>query len=105
MGDISDYYRNHSEEYIQQLKETEHVHVTKNGDEIPVSLLEDSHLINIINYINRRSKEGVTIRSGGGTDPDDFWYDEKVYYGKQAKRLLKYQVYKKEAKRRNLTIC
>jgi hypothetical protein len=50
--------------------------ITKDGKVIELSKLEDSHLLNILKYIERTAKrlDGEVIM-GGGHDPDDMWYE------------------------------
>jgi hypothetical protein len=77
-------------------------HTTKKGEKIELEDLEDSHLNNIINWIERKAKEGFVIRMGGGSCSDDFWYEEKTYKGKKALKYLRYKKYVKEQERRKL---
>lgn len=73
----------------------------KNGEQIEISKMTDTHLINTIKMIERNAKNGIEI--GGGNDPDDFWYD--VLYGKEAlDYIVEYKYLKKELKKRNLKI-
>jgi hypothetical protein len=72
------------------------IHQTKDGKRIKLSDLELNHLKNIIKRIERKAEEGVKVQIGGGSSPDDFWYDEETYYGEDAKKVLKYYDYKKE---------
>lgn len=58
--------------------------------------MKTSHLENILRMIERMSINGYTVRSGGGSCADDFWYDEVTYYGNDAKRELNYEHYKSE---------
>lgn len=76
------------------------MHVTKNGDAIALSKLEDGHLQNIINLLQRKAKEGVKVRYGGGTTADDIWYDEDMLYGEEALKHLHHGEYVAEKKRR-----
>lgn len=76
------------------------IHTTKQGAKIPISQLETNHLTNIIAHIERRAHEGVTVRSGGGTQPDDMWYDEDTLYGEDVLRYLNYYAYKSELSKR-----
>jgi hypothetical protein len=75
-------------------------HKTKDGKKIKLADLELSHLENIIKWIERKAKEGLTRREGGGSTAEDMWCDETTYYGKEAKRLLKFSEYKSELERR-----
>lgn len=49
--------------------------VTKDGDELFLEEMEYSHLVNCKNLLER--SERTVIRSGGGTCPEDFWWDEE----------------------------
>ena len=75
-------------------------HTTKEGNKIKLSDLELYHLKNIIRWIERKSAEGVTFRSGGGTCAEDMWYDEDTYYGEEALKKLNYYDYKAELGKR-----
>ena len=75
-------------------------HRTKDGRKIKLANLETSHLENIIKWIERKSKEGLTVRMGGGSTAEDIWYYEKTYYGEDAKRQLNFSDYKAELERR-----
>lgn len=79
-------------------------HITKDGKSIKLKDLSDNHLNNIINLIKRRAKGGITLGTGGGVDLNDMWYEEKILYGKEAKKMLKYKKYVKERKRRTKLI-
>ena len=81
------------------------MHTTKNGDQIALSKLEDSHLQNIINFLQRKAKEGVKVRYGGGTTADDIWYDEDMLYGEEALKHLHYGEYVAEQKRRRTMLA
>jgi len=77
-------------------------HTDKEGNETELKDLKLSHLINIINFIKRKSKEGLTVRYGGcGCYAEDMWYDEETYFGKRVKQYFNYKEYKKELERRN----
>ena len=71
-------------------------HETKEGEKIPLSQLTDSHLRNIIKWIERQAKEGIRI-SGGGWEE---WDDEDVIYDDVAKEHLNYGKYVDELKKR-----
>ena len=78
---------------------------TKEGKEIPYKKLEDSHLINILRWINRRAISGMTVtEGGGGPDPDDFWYDEYEIEGKEVLERYDHKGLLKEARKRKLEI-
>jgi hypothetical protein len=77
------------------------IHKTKDGKKIYLCDLELSHLENIIKWIERKAKEGLTIRfGGGGCHSEDMWYDEDVLYGKKVKKELNYKHYVLELHRR-----
>ena len=79
-------------------------HTTKDGKKIKLSDLETNHLENIIKWIERKAKEGFTVKMGGGTCAVDIWYDEETYYGEEAKKRLNYSKYKNELEKRNKSI-
>jgi hypothetical protein len=78
-------------------------HKDKNGNETELKDLGLNHLKNIIAYIERRAKEGITVAFGGGciADVDSLWYYEETYYGKKARDYMNYKKYVKELKRRS----
>ena len=75
-------------------------HKTKDGRKIKLADLETSHLKNIIKWIERRAKEGLTVRMGGGSCAEEMWYEEEILYGEEAKSVLNYSDYKTELERR-----
>lgn len=77
-------------------------HTTREGEKIKLSDLTTSHLENIIKLIERKSIEGLTKRYGGGSCPDDIWYDEETYYGERAKKELNFYDYVSELNSRVL---
>lgn len=77
-------------------------HKDKNGNVTELKDLGLNHLKNIIAYIERRAKEGVTVAFGGsGCSAEDTWYDEETYYGKRARKEMNYKQYVNELKRRS----
>lgn len=113
MGDMSEYYAiqqvgdEWDEQNLKKIKPL--LHKCKDGRIVDIRgisdkypKMDDQHLLNTINYIKRRAKEGIRILEGGGSDPDSFWMEEDWLYGKQAKKHLKYKKYKKEAIKRGL---
>lgn len=78
------------------------VHVTREGDRINISKMTDSHLLNTISFINRRSKEGVysPIICGGDDDMD---VHERTLYGSDAREALQFNKYTEEAIKRGLS--
>jgi hypothetical protein len=75
-------------------------HKTKDGRKIKLEDLETSHLENILKWIERKAKEGLTVRMGGGSCAEDIWYDEDTYYGEKAKRQLNFYDYQSELNKR-----
>jgi hypothetical protein len=49
----------------------EYEHETRDGTIIKISEMSDQHLINTIRMIRKRAVAGITLRSGGGSFPDD----------------------------------
>ena len=80
-------------------------HVTKDGKKILLSDLEDSLLLNIINFIKRKAKEGLVISYGGGSHFEGIWYDEETIYAKEVKKRMGYKHYKRELKSRDTLKC
>jgi hypothetical protein len=79
----------------------EQIHVTKNGEKIPITALSKTHLLNIIKFIERRAREGVEVISGSvGFDGDEMYAERDIVYGEEALVVLKYDAYLKEARRR-----
>lgn len=75
---------------------------TKEGIEIPYNKLEDSHLLNILKWIERRAENGIAVVMGGGCCPEDFWYDEYEISGDEVFERYDYKGLLKEAKKRKL---
>lgn len=67
---------------------------------MPLSDMTDSHLRNTIAFLKRRATEGVWMRQGGGSDPEDFWYEEWQVFGADALKVFGFRHYCDEAKRR-----
>ena len=76
------------------------LHTTKEGKKILLQDLDDDHLNNIINNIERKSKEGILICYGSEMlDPDEL--DTDWIYGDDAKDFMNYDYYVKEKERRH----
>ena len=75
---------------------------TKESGKIAYNKLENSHLMNILDWIKRKAKNGLLIGRGGGNCPDDFWYDEETIYGDEVLERYDYQELVEEFKRRKL---
>ena len=79
-------------------------HVTRDGEIIPLRDITDSHLLNIINYVERRAKEGIHVVSGYyGVDMMDMDFNEEILYGQNALKAMDYDAYVNELKRRSKT--
>ena len=78
-------------------------HITREGKKIKLADLELSHLENIIRWIERKAKEGLTVITGGsGSYAEDMWVDVDTYYGKKAKAKLNFSDYQVELERRKV---
>jgi len=77
-------------------------HMMRGGVSIKISDMDDRHLINTINFIKRKAKEGLTCQYGGGGMFSDPWYDEETYYGKDAEEEMNLNSYIAEKNRRGL---
>ena len=77
----------------------EKVHVTREGKEIPLRKLDDSHLLNIIKYHHRRAEEGLVVGSAWLGD-----IDADVLYGEEVLDRFNHGDYVREARRRGLAL-
>jgi len=80
-------------------------HVTRDGCEIRLCDLTYTHLCNIINYIEKRSREGFYVSMSScwnPADPDSMYYEEDYVKGDEALSVLNYDAYINELKRRKL---
>lgn len=76
-------------------------HKTRNGTIIPISELEDDHLLNIIRFYQKKAKEGLSVcyRSPSLHNSfDDHFFD--IVYGEEALESLGYCYYVEEAEKR-----
>jgi len=77
--------------------------ITKGGKEIPYRELSDEHLLNILKYIERLSKEGYKKEILNWEAGFDYPIPEIVtLYGKDVFEELDYYELRKEAERRGL---
>ncbi len=81
-----------------------HIHKDKAGNLTAVEDLKDSHLWNIIKYIERKAKKGVYVFDGGGHDSEDIWYYEDTIYGEEALFVLDYEQYTQEWLKRFISL-
>lgn len=79
-------------------------HQTANGGIISLSEMSDKHLLNTLKFLQRRAREGVVLRYGGGAEDNDIWYEEEHLNYEDSLLHLNYKVYEDEAKRRNLPL-
>jgi hypothetical protein len=76
---------------------------TKDGKKIPYNKLEDSHLLNILKFIEKKAEEGISVFYGGcGSTADEMWADEEILTGEEVKEYMDYYTLKKEAYKRGL---
>jgi len=76
---------------------------TKDGDDIPLNKLGNSHLLNIKKWIEKRAKYGVDQGYFSHCDDDDFMTgDTWTIYGEEVKSYYNYRDILKEIKRRKL---
>ncbi len=75
---------------------------TFEGDEIEYKKLTDSHLRNILKWIERRAEDGMTVEIGGGWSPEDFWYESWPISGDEVLERYDYKGLEKEAIKRKL---
>lgn len=75
---------------------------TKEGIEIPYKQLGDSHLLNILKWIEKRADNGVLVVMGGGSSPEDYWYEEYEISGDEVFERYDYKGLQKEAKKRGI---
>lgn len=76
------------------------IHTTRAGTKIKLRDMTNSHLEATIRLLERKAAEGITVCSGGGSCPDEFWYEEERLEGKDALEHLGYDAYVKERDRR-----
>jgi len=78
----------------------EYVHKDWRGKTYRLRDMSDEHLGRTIALIERKAKEGIVVRIGGGTCAEDMYYDEYKVMGEESKKLMHYEEYMKESKRR-----
>ncbi len=78
---------------------------TINGEDIEYKKLKDSHLLNILKFIERKAKDGGVIIYGGGGDgwdAEDMWGDKEIIKGDEVLERYDYEGLLEEAKKRKL---
>jgi hypothetical protein len=76
---------------------------TKEGIDIPYSKLKDSHLLNIIKWVEDKAEHGITLITGtGGWDLDSMDYWEEDLKGNQVLKHYRYVALLEEAKKRKI---
>ena len=76
---------------------------TREGEEIAYKDLKDSHLLNILKWIERRAENGILEGSCGYDGDGDFMTgDIWEIYGDEVFEKYDYKGLKKEAKKRKL---
>lgn len=80
-----------------------HYWETKDGESIEFSKLENTHLLNILNWIEKKADEGVTLRHGGyAFDIESIWYEEEHLIGEPVLKHFKHNQLLREALSRDL---
>ena len=80
-------------------------HVTRDSGEFRLCDLTYTNLCNIINYIEKRSRDGFYVSlicCWNPADPDSMCYEEEYVKGDEALSILKYDAYINELKRRRI---
>ncbi len=76
---------------------------THNGTPIAYKDLDDTHLLNILRWIELRAEDGMVVTEGGGFwDIDDIWFNEYEIRGDEVYRMYDHKGLMKEAKKRKL---
>jgi len=76
------------------------IHICSDGSKIKLSSMSYMHLINTIGLLGRKAEAGFIIEEGGGTCPDDYWYDRYEIKGQEALEHLGYVHYIEELNNR-----
>lgn len=77
--------------------------ITQDNKEIPFNELEDSHLLNILKWIERRAKNGMEISVNMGYGEHDYCeYSSYTIHGEEVKKQYDYYELKKEALNRKI---
>ena len=82
-------------------------HTTKDGRKLPISEMDDAHLLNAVRRQKRRAKEGVKVFYGylaSGDGASDNFCETGTLHGRDALELFNHQDYINEINKRGLTI-
>lgn len=80
------------------------MHKMRDGKEIEISAMSDTHLIHTCRMFQWKAISGITVASGGGYNTDDIYYDEDHLIGQEALDAMSYNEYEKELLKRGLSI-
>jgi len=77
---------------------------TKDNKKIEIAELTDSHLLNILHFIEKKADKGTVLMTGGGTsyDVDSFYCDARLINGQEVLDYYNYNTLLEEAKKRKL---
>jgi len=75
---------------------------TKEGELIKYSEITDSHLLNILRWIEKKAVEGIILVVGGGFCAEDMWGDKYAIKGNDVLKHYDYNLLVNEAKKRKL---
>ena len=81
---------------------SEYAHKDWRGKEYRLRDMSDEHLTRTIALIERKAREGIMVRVGGGSCAEDMYYDEYKVKGEEAKKLMHYDEYIRERNRRKV---
>jgi len=75
------------------------MHKTKDGKEIPISQMDNDHLINTIKRMHRNMDTGIVVRYGGSSF-GECYYDEDMLDGYELAERFGYRDYVEELVKR-----
>jgi hypothetical protein len=78
------------------------MHKTRDGIEIRIKDMEESHLRNVIALHHRKAREGMEILEGGGVDFEEMWCERYRIYGQEVFDWLGTREYERELARREV---